>query len=242
MYSEIKNNNQILINRIDENEAILLKNFYDESKDSILSLIELNGETGDFSGLILEKTPIAPKKVESQVKIPVKLDIYPNEEYVYTFKTNVEDAEVLFNQNNYDYLEVRAIDNTLVFNTTNLVNAKVNYEVRKEGYKPLKGYFDLASVPRKYIILQIKATPEDANIILKDSKDTQIESVNLTFGSNEKGYVVEEGFYTVEVSKEGYETVTQQIEILANDMLYKTKELEIILMGIITDPDAEKTE
>ena len=50
MYSEIKNNNQILINRIDENEAILLKNFYDESKDSILSLIELNGETGDFSG------------------------------------------------------------------------------------------------------------------------------------------------------------------------------------------------
>lgn len=242
MYSEIKNNNQILINRIDENEAILLKNFYDESKDSILSLIELNGETGDFSGLILEKTPIAPKKVESQVKIPVKLDIYPNEEYVYTFKTNVEDAEVLFNQNNYDYLEVKAIDNTLVFNTTNLVNAKVNYEVRKEGYKPLKGYFDLASVPRKYIILQIKATPEDANIVVKDSKDTQLVPVNLTVGSNEKGYVVEEGFYTVEVSKEGYETVTQQIEILANDMLYKTKELEIILMGIITDHDAEKTE
>lgn len=242
MYSEVKNNNQILINRIDENEAILLKNFYDESKDSILSLIELNGETGDFSGLILEKTPIAPKKVESQVKIPVKLDIYPNEEYVYTFKTNVEDAEVLFNQNNYDYLEVRAIDNTLVFNTTNLVNAKVNYEVRKEGYKPLKGYFDLASVPRKYILLQIKTTPEDADIVVKDSKDTQLVPVNITVGSNEKGYVVEEGFYTVEVSKEGYETVTQQIGILANDMLYKTKELEIILMGIITDPDAEKTE
>lgn len=242
MYSEIKNNNQILINRLDENEAILLKNFYDESQNSILSLIELNGETGDFSGLILEKTPIAPKKVESQVKIPVKLDIYPNEEYVYTFKTNVEDAEVLFNQDNYDYLEVKAIDNTLVFNTTNLVNAKVNYEVRKEGYKPLKGYFDLASIPRKYILLQIKTTPEDADIVVKDSKDTQIEPVNLTFGSDEKGYVVEEGFYTVEVSKEGYETVTQQVEILANDMLYKTKELEIILMGIITDPDAEKTE
>mgnify|MGYP002545338770 FL=1 len=242
MYSEIKNNNQILINRLDENEAILLKNFYDESQNSTLSLIELNGETGDFSGIILEKTPIAPKKVESQVKIPVKLDIYPNEEYVYTFKTNVEDAEVLFNQDNYDYLEVKAIDNTLVFNTTNLVNAKVNYEVRKEGYKPLRGYFDLASIPRKYIILQIKTTPEDANIVLKDSKDTQIEPVNLTFGSNEKGYAVEEGFYTVEVSNEGYETVTQQIEILANDMLYKTKELEIVLMGIITDPDAEKTE
>ena len=54
MYSEIKNNNQILINRLDENEAILLKNFYDESQNSILSLTELNGETGDFSGLILE--------------------------------------------------------------------------------------------------------------------------------------------------------------------------------------------
>lgn len=242
MYSEIKNNNQILINRLDENEAILLKNFYDESQNSILSLTELNGETGDFSGLILEKTPIAPKKIESQVKIPVKLDIYPNEEYVYTFKTNVEDAEVLFNQDNYDYLEVKAIDNTLVFNTTNLVNAIVNYEVRKEGYKPLKGYFDLASVPRKYTLLQIKTTPEDADIVVKDSKDTQLVPVNITVGSNEKGYVVEEGFYTVEVSKEGYETVTQQIEILANDMLYKTKELEIVLMGIITDSESETTE
>lgn len=242
MYSEIKNNNQILINRLDENEAILLKNFYDESQNSILSLTELNGETGDFSGLILEKTPIAPKKVESQVKIPVKLDIYPNEEYVYTFKTNVEDTEVLFNQNNYDYLEVKAIDNTLVFNTTNLVNAKVNYEVRKEGYKPLRGYFDLASIPRKYIILQIKATPEDATIVLKDKNDTQIEPINYVIGNNEQGYAVEEGFYTVEVSKEGYETVTQQIEILANDMLYKTKELEIVLMGIITDSESETTE
>lgn len=242
MYSEIKNNNQILINRLDENEAILLKNFYDESQNSILSLTELNGETGDFSGLILEKTPIAPKAVISEKLIPVNLDIYPNEEYVYTFKTNVEDVEVLFNQDNYDYLEVKAIDNTLVFNTTNLVNAKVNYELRKEGYQSLYGTFDLASVPRKYIMLQIKTTPEDANIVLKDSKDTQLVPVNITVGSNEKGYVVEEGFYTVEVSKEGYETVTQQVEILANDMLYKTKELEIILMGIITDPDAEKTE
>ena len=106
MYSEIKNNNQILINRLDENEAILLKNFYNESQNSILSLTELNGETGDFSGLILEKTPIAPKAVISEKLIPVKLDIYPNEEYVYTFKTNVEDVEVLFNQDNYDYLEV----------------------------------------------------------------------------------------------------------------------------------------
>lgn len=236
MYSEIKNNNQILINRLNDAEAILLKNFYDESLNSILSLKELNGETGDFSGVILEKAPIAPKAIISEKLIPVKLDINPNEEYVYTFKTNVEDVEVLFNQDNYDYLEVKAIDNTLVFNTTNLVNAKVNYELRKEGYQSLYGTFDLASIPRKYIVLQVKTTPEDAEVIIKDSKDTQLVPVNITAGSNEQGYIVEEGFYTIEVSKEGYETVTQQVEILANDMLYKTKEIEITLMGIITEP------
>lgn len=236
MYSEIKNNNQILINRLNDAEAILLKNFYDESLNSILSLKELNGETGDFSGVILEKTPIAPKAIISEKLIPVNLDINPNEEYVYTFKTNVEDVEVLFNQDNYDYLEVKAIDNTLVFNTTNLVNAKVNYELRKEGYQSLYGTFDLASIPRKYIVLQVKTTPEDAEVVIKDSKDTQLVPVNVTVGSNEQGYIVEEGFYTIEVSKEGYETVTQLVEILANDMLYKTKEIEITLMGIITEP------
>lgn len=236
MYSEIKNNNQILINRLNDAEAILLKNFYDESLNSILTLKELNGETGDFSGVILEKTSIAPKAIISEKLIPVKLDINPNEEYVYTFKTNVEDVEVLFNQDNYDYLEVKAIDNTLVFNTTNLVNAKVNYELRKEGYQSLYGTFDLASIPRKYIVLQVKTTPEDAEVVIKDSKDTQLVPVNITVGSNEQGYIVEEGFYTIEVSKEGYETVTQLVEILTNDMLYKTKEIEITLMGIITEP------
>ena len=236
MYSEIKNNNQILINRLNDAEAILLKNFYDESLNSILFLKELNGETGDFSGVILEKTPIAPKAIISEKLIPVNLDINPNEEYIYTFKTNVEDVEVLFNQDNYDYLEVKAIDNTLVFNTTNLVNAKVNYELRKEGYQSLYGTFDLASIPRKYIVLQVKTTPEDAEVVIKDSKDTQLVPVTFTAESNEQGYIVEEGFYTIEVSKEGYETVTQQVEILANDMLYKTKEIEITLMGIIAEP------
>ena len=56
MNAEIKSNNKILINRLNDNERLLLQNIYNESQrvDKIVKLNPLTGETGDFGGVFVE--------------------------------------------------------------------------------------------------------------------------------------------------------------------------------------------
>lgn len=56
MNAEIKSNNKILINRLDDNERLLLQNIYNESQrvDKIVKLNPLTDETGDFGGVFVE--------------------------------------------------------------------------------------------------------------------------------------------------------------------------------------------
>lgn len=56
MYAEIKSNNKILINRLDDNERIILKDFCDKanSEGSTLTVNALTDEAADFGGILLE--------------------------------------------------------------------------------------------------------------------------------------------------------------------------------------------
>lgn len=56
MNAEIKSNNKILINRLNDNERLLLQNIYNESQrvDKIIKLNPLTDETGDFGGVFVE--------------------------------------------------------------------------------------------------------------------------------------------------------------------------------------------
>ena len=56
MNAEIKSNNKILINRLNDNERLLLQNIYNESQrvDEIVKLNPLTDETGDFGGVFVE--------------------------------------------------------------------------------------------------------------------------------------------------------------------------------------------
>lgn len=58
MYAEIKSTNQILINRLDENEKLLLKDIVEKAKNSKVELKELLDETGDFGGVMVELTEV----------------------------------------------------------------------------------------------------------------------------------------------------------------------------------------
>lgn len=58
MYAEIKSTNQILINRLDENEKLLLKDIIEKAKNSKVELKELLDETGDFGGVMIELTEV----------------------------------------------------------------------------------------------------------------------------------------------------------------------------------------
>lgn len=56
MNAEIKSNNKILINRLNDNERLLWQNIYNESQrvDKIVKLNPLTDETGDFGGVFVE--------------------------------------------------------------------------------------------------------------------------------------------------------------------------------------------
>lgn len=55
MNAEIKTKNSILINRLDENESLILQDILEESKkeNSKITLNKLTDETGDFGGVML---------------------------------------------------------------------------------------------------------------------------------------------------------------------------------------------
>ena len=53
MYAVIKDNEQLLINRLDNNEAVILKGMISNLENKDIKVTELTGETGDFDGILL---------------------------------------------------------------------------------------------------------------------------------------------------------------------------------------------
>lgn len=53
MYAEIKSNNKILINRLDDSEKILLKNILEDSKNKDIKLEEVISDDGEFGGIFI---------------------------------------------------------------------------------------------------------------------------------------------------------------------------------------------
>ena len=67
MYAEIKSNNKVLINRLDDSERILLKQIADLAKDTTkkVEITELTDENGDFGGIFLEVNDIIINDAEN---------------------------------------------------------------------------------------------------------------------------------------------------------------------------------
>lgn len=67
MYAEIKSNNKILVNRLDDSEKILLKNILEESKEKEIKFEEVISDDGEFGGIFInlkEKEESEPEIVE----------------------------------------------------------------------------------------------------------------------------------------------------------------------------------
>lgn len=56
MYAEMKSNNQLLINRLDDNERLLLKDFCERANtdNATIEITALNDESAEFGGILLE--------------------------------------------------------------------------------------------------------------------------------------------------------------------------------------------
>ena len=53
MYAEIKSNNKILINRLDDTEKILLKDILDNSKNKDIKFEQVISDDGEFGGIFM---------------------------------------------------------------------------------------------------------------------------------------------------------------------------------------------
>ena len=53
MYAEIKSNNKILINRLDDTEKILLKDILDNSKNKDIKFEQVLSDDGEFGGIFI---------------------------------------------------------------------------------------------------------------------------------------------------------------------------------------------
>ena len=53
MYAEIKSNNKILINRLDDAEKILLKDILEDSKNKEIKFEQVISDDGEFGGIFI---------------------------------------------------------------------------------------------------------------------------------------------------------------------------------------------
>lgn len=160
MYSEIKDNKRILINRLNDSEKILLQNMYEESKNCNLSFTELNGETGDFDGVMLEMTKIEPKDLTLYENILKTLTIYQKEEYTYIFPVD-PDVEVLINYNETDKMKITSKGNVLTILANEPLEDTIKYEISKDGYKHIHGEIALTTKVRDTAKVTVNVIPSE---------------------------------------------------------------------------------
>lgn len=232
MYSEIKSQKQILINRLDDSERILLKEIYNTSKNADISLQELTGETGDFDGVMLN---VVPKDLpELDITIPTELDVFINETSSYVFPVS-EDATILVNSDNED-LKVYTAGNVLHILADKELNGNIRYEIDEEGYKHLHGEIKVTATTRDVMRVSIDIIPVPDRMILVDSNLTEYNSVDGI-------YELPIGKYRVFASKLNFELVNQEFEITQEDLdSIKDNEIKTIEIEMISTSKLNRVE
>lgn len=77
MYAEIKSNNKILINRLDDTEKILLKDILEDSKNKEIKFEQVISDDGEFGGIFInledkEEEPTTEPTTEPTNEEPVE--------------------------------------------------------------------------------------------------------------------------------------------------------------------------
>ena len=226
MYAEIKDSERILINRLADSERILLKQIADNSKTADITFSELNGETGDFDGVMVNVKPVGPKKIEVKEPILTEITVLVGEAKEYVLP--VEEGVTILTSYNNENLKVAASDNELLFFTDGVFEDTVKYEITKEGYESLPGEINVISKERDEVTLVINTDPADPDAILVfDEHDTKLIPVNPDVINT---YSLPVGTYRIMVSKINYKQVEDLVTITSEDLANKTKTITINLI------------
>lgn len=224
MYSEIKNNRQVLINRLTDSERILLKDIYDLSKISTISLKELDDETGDFSGVIMTITPEEPKELLIEGTIATSLEIFQKEKFTYTFPVD-NDVTILIDNDN-DNMMVTSKGNELSMIASEPLQDVIKYEISKDGYKHIHGEIAVNAILRDKAKVTFNIIPEGIyNVRVCDDNCTH-------YFSNNGVYELPIGKYHVFVSSINHRYEKQEFEVTEEDIININKEVEIDLVDL----------
>ncbi|MBQ2639152.1 MAG: hypothetical protein IJF92_00080 [Bacilli bacterium] len=211
MYAMIKDSTKILINRLDSNEKVLLQQIAENSKNAEIAFSELDGETGDFDGVIINVNPIVPKTVEPTEAIETILKPYKNELLTYKFPVP-EDVNILIKYEHYDKLDITSIGNTITIKSPDIVEDTLKYEIREEGFEPLYGEIKIEVVERTEAIVTLSVTPEPDRLVVLDNNDTMIKV------EEDGTYLLPLGVYRYKASKLDYKQKEEEFEITQEDI------------------------
>ena len=172
MYAEIKSTDKILINRLDENEQILLEEMYKKGilPSSKLGLDQLTDESGDFGGVMLtfSSSESENKEIEIITEIPNSLTIPVGTVYDLPVETNITDTTQIICTGTSDLNIINMIGNNsgINFNANALTNSsKIYYTIAGEGYNPITKSIDVNIIPKNVQRVYLYPYDESGNYI-----------------------------------------------------------------------------
>lgn len=233
MYAEIKDDKRLLINRLDNNEAVLLQGLISNLDKKEIQVEKLTGETGEFDGIMLAFKEVNPKEIVPTEDIVTSLEVIKNEETSYVFPVD-EDVTILLKLSDYDNIIVTSKNNIITIKSSEVGNNTISYEIKKDGYNSLSSTIDLVTKERTEAIVTINVTPEPDAIKVMDANDTiinPIESTNI--------YSLAEGTYTLKVSKIDYKQIISDFTVTQEDIDNINKEINIELVELSVEELSE---
>lgn len=195
MYSEIKSSDKILINRLDENEKILLKDMYKMSTltSTILKLDELTDESGEFGGVMLNFYSSSNKDIELETEIPNALALHVGDSYSLEIESNVENLIIYNTCTDKTVLDLNTDQsNTISFSTLKITSDPVilYYSIVKEGYNTINGLIEITVSAKNVQPIKINisndlgAVISNYSLTIADNNNTQYISSKLDDNSS----------------------------------------------------------
>ena len=226
MYAEIKTDNKIIINRLDDSERLLLQNICNDAntENSKIVISEIIDSTGDFGGITLTVTPGGPKQIEVSEAMPTKLDLPIGEDASIVVNTNVPNNDIrILTFVKSDNITVDTTNNIIYINATDTQEVgtqSLYYTVAADGCLSYNGIIEVNTVARAKANVKI-------NVIQKDSPETVVEDCTITIKdtddttmlqNEDKTFDLPVGSYNIEIAKEGYDTLVNTLEIVSADL------------------------
>lgn len=249
MYSEIKSSDKILINRLDENEKILLQDIYKKGTlpAAIFNMEKLTDESGEFGGVMLELSNIDNKNITINTDIPKALTITVGDTYSLDIDTDIKDgSQVTYfkSNNNTAIYEDLSTTTGISFKALKTLEepAKLYYTIVAEGYNAVNGSIDLSIVPKETQHVVFEVYNED-NVSITDVLITVIDSDGTQYivseSDNFKYVELPKGTYTVKVQPVDIETYDEHIDenyvITDEDLASPNNKLELITLKYKSD-------